>query len=111
MILPLADGKYRRIGRLFVGLLGFSALAIWAFHFYLWYQYDGAAPLQPDVSSGRLHPLNTHGHVVYLTKNEDGRLAGLTILTFFLFGIAFLINAFFVEGFSNKKMPWEKKQW
>ena len=90
------------------GLLGSMALAISLFHFYLWYQYDGTRPRRPDASSGRLYPLNTHGHLVYLNKQEDARLTGLTVLTFGLFGTAILIDVLFVARRTN---PWEKKQW
>ena len=90
------------------GILGFMALAIWLFHFHLWYQYDGTRPLRPDASSGRVYPLNTHGHVVYLNKEEDARLTSLTVSTFGLFGTAILIDVLFVALKTN---PWEKKQW
>jgi hypothetical protein len=109
--LPLANGKYDRHGRRLVTFISFSALAIWLFHFYLWYQYDGTRPVRPDASSGRLYPLNTHGHCVYLTKPEDFRLTGLAVLTFVLVIIAIVVNGLFVEGFSRTKMPWEKRQW
>ena len=108
MNLPLANGKYRRSGRMLAGLLGIMALAISLFHAYLWYQYDGTRPLRPDASSGRLYPLNTHGHVVYLNKQEDAKLTRLTILTFSLFGTAILMDLLLVVRKTN---PWEKKQW
>jgi hypothetical protein len=106
--LPLVNGNYRKSGRVLAGLLGSMALAIWLFHFYLWYQYDGTRPLRPDASSGRLYPLNTHGHFVYLNKQEVARLTALTVLTFGLFGTAILIDVLFVARRTN---PWEKKQW
>jgi hypothetical protein len=90
-------------------LLGFSALAIWLFHFHVWYQYDATRPRQPDASSGRFYAQNTHGHVVYLSKNEDERLTKLSILAFSLACIAGFIGILFDERITPA--PWEKKQW
>jgi hypothetical protein len=93
------------------GLLCSSALAIWLFHFYVWYQYDGTRPLRSDALSGRVYPLNTHGHVVYLNKEEDARLTRLTIVAVSLFGIGGLIEGLFASGFVASTKAWEKKQW
>jgi hypothetical protein len=111
MNLLLAKGKYRKSGHVVGGVLGFLALAIWLFHAWLWYRYDGTRPSLPDASIGAIYPLNTHGHVVYLTKPEDAWLTRLTIIAFGLFGIAFLIQGVFVGGFFPRVNPWEKKQW
>ena len=109
--LPLANEKRRTRGRTLSKLLGSVALAIWLFHFCLWYQYAGTRPRQPDAASGQLYPLNTHGTVVYLNKREDASLTGLTVLAVGLFGIAVLVNGVFADGFSERKMPWENKRW
>jgi hypothetical protein len=108
---PIANGKYRKPGGVLVGILGSLALAIWLFHFCLWYQYAATRPRQFDASSGRLYPLNTHGSVVYLNKDEDTRLTGLTVFAFSLFAIAFITHGVLVDGFFKRTMPWEKKQW
>jgi hypothetical protein len=94
-------------------LLCFSGLAVWLFHFYVWYQYDATRPRQPDALSGSVLAQNTHGHVVYLTKEEDARLTRLTVLAIGLFGTGFLIRGLFVENIVWRKNPppWEKKQW
>jgi hypothetical protein len=110
--LPVANGKYRKSGHRLAVFLGGSALAVWIFHFCLWYQYDGTRPVQPDAFSGRVYPLNTHGHFVYLDEREDSTLTGLTVLAVSLFGIGFVIEGLCVEGFSQRRTsPWEKKQW
>jgi hypothetical protein len=106
--LPLANGKYRKPARIVAGLVAFAALAIWLFHFYVWYQYVGTRPRLRDASSGRLYPLNTHGYVVYLNKEEDANLARMTAVAVGLFGTAILIDVLLV---AQKKNPWEKKQW
>jgi hypothetical protein len=113
MSFPIANGKYRKPARILASLLCFSGLAIWLFHFYVWYQYDGTRPRHPDTASGRVYSQNTHGHVVYLTKEEDARITKLTILAFSLFGAGFLIAGLFVEKIAWRRSPapWEKRQW
>jgi hypothetical protein len=108
MKLPLANGKYRKPCHVVAGILGFFALAIWFSNVYIWLEYDRSRPLLPDASVGRVYPLNSHGHVVYLTQNENSRLTRLTILAVILFGIAVLIEGLFVNGFFRKVKPWEK---
>jgi hypothetical protein len=109
----LAKGKYRKLARVIASILCITALAIWFFHFYVWYQYDGTRPVKPDVPSGRVFEQNTHGHVVFLTKEEDARLTRLTLLFVSLFVTGFLVNGLLAEGFHWRKSPapWEKKQW
>ena len=97
MKLPLANGKYRKRALLPATILGYSALAVWIFHFYLWCQYDATRPARPDAVAGRSYPLNSHGHVVYLTKAEDGNLSRLTIVAFGLFALAFVVSSLWVE--------------
>ena len=108
--LPLAE-KYRKSVRMVASSLCFSGLAVWLFHFYFWYQYDATRPRQPHALSGRLYAQNTHGHVVYLTKEEHARLTKLTILAFSLFGTGVLIGGLLVESWRKSAAPWEKKQW
>jgi hypothetical protein len=107
--LPLAKGKYRKPARMLSALLGFSALAVWLFHFHVWYQYDATRPHKPDASSGRSYAQNTHGHIVYLTAEEEAWLTKLSILAFSLACIAGFIGILFDERFTPA--PWEKKQW
>jgi hypothetical protein len=113
MKLPLGNAKHRKLARAISSFLGISGLAVWFFHFYVWNQYDQTRPTHADYSSGRVHGLNNHGHVVYLTDEEDTRLTKLTILAFGLIGCGFLTTALFVAApsdWNKKRMPWEKKQ-
>jgi len=113
MKLPLGNPKYRKLARAISSFLGISGLAVWFFHFYVWNQYDQTRPIHADYSSGRVHGLNNHGHVVYLTDEEDARLSNLRILAFSLFGGGFLTAALFVAApsdWNRKRTPWEKKQ-
>ena len=93
-----------------VNLFGSMALAIWIFHFCLWYQYAGTRTRRSDVASGRLYPLNTRGSVVYLNKRENSNLIALTVLTVDLFGIAVLANGIFVDESLERTMPCQKKR-
>jgi hypothetical protein len=113
MKLPLGNPKYRKLARAVSSFLAISGLAVWLFHFYVWNQFDQTRPIHPNYSSGQVHGLNNHGHVVYLTDEEDARLTSLRILAFSLFGGGFLTAALFVTAPSdwNKKgRPWEKRQ-
>ncbi len=87
------------------------ALGVWLFHFYVWYQYDGARPQRPEPSTGRVFAQNTHGHVVYLTKTEDTRLTKLTIIAFSLFASSGVIYYVILGERHRKPQPWDKKQW
>ena len=111
MKLPLANGKYRKPSHVVAGILAFLALAIWFSNVYMWFEYDRTRPVLPDASVGRVYPLNSHGHVVYLTQYENSRLTRLTVLAATLFGIAVIIEGLFVNGFFRRIKPWEKKQW
>ena len=113
MKLPLGNPKYRKSARGIASFLGFSGLAVWFFHFYVWNQYDQTRPTHADYSIGRVHGLNNHGHVVYLTDEEDAGLTNLRILAFSLFGGGFLTTILLVVApseWNKKPMPWEKKQ-
>ena len=113
MKLPLAGGKYRKPARIIAMLLGYSGLALWFYHFYVWYQYDGTRPRIPDAMSGRVLPQNTHGHVVYLTVGEQSRLrniailAGILLMTGILSGILFSSDHFW----RKRPKPWEVRRW
>jgi len=110
--LPLANGKYRKPAIVLANGLCVAALAAWLFHLYIFFQYDDTRPRVPDKSIGRVYPQNNHGHVVYLTKEEDHRLTKLTITAFGLFCFGALVGHLFVEEMSwKRKQPWEKKQW
>jgi hypothetical protein len=56
------------------------ALASWILSFVLWYHYALTRPDVRQPESGRIHALNTHGSVVYLTSHECILLYGLMAL-------------------------------
>ena len=102
MNFPLAKGKYSKPARTLARILGFMGLAVWLFYFYIWYQYDATRPRQPDALAGRLYAQNSHGHVVYLTKEEDAKLTRLNMLALSLVLAGFLTLPFAVlDRFPN----------
>jgi hypothetical protein len=109
--LPLAKGKYSKPAVLFGRILAYTGLAFWLFHFYVWYQYDATRPRQPDASAGRLYAQNTHGHVVYLTKEEGARLTNLSILALSLLLSGGLCLPLFVEKtvWIKSLAPWKRR--
>jgi hypothetical protein len=113
MKLPLANGKYRRPAAIISKLLLFSALAVWFFHFYVWYQYDGTRPSAPDVASGRVLAQNSHGHVVYLTVEEKNRLRNIVVAAGLLLVTGILVGTLFAPDAVWKKppKPWEVRRW
>jgi hypothetical protein len=91
--------------------LSYIGLAIWIFHFFVWYQYDGTRPTRQDMDSGRIYPQNTHGHVVYLTKEENTRLNGMGELGLGLMLCGILTGYTFVDRFhwQGGRAPWQNR--
>lgn len=53
-------------GRVVVSL----AVMAWIGFLGLWLRYSDTRPTLELPAQGRLYPLNTHGHIVYLTRHE-----------------------------------------
>ena len=106
--LPLAKGKYRKPGEIFGKVLGYCALAILAFLWYLFLQYDTTRPTRPEASSGRIYSQDNKGHVVFLTKKEDNNKTVLEILAGSAFGAMLLVDLLFVGELLREKKPWER---
>jgi hypothetical protein len=68
------------------------AVAIWFGFFCLTLHYDDTRPTVRKPDQGRVYALNNHGHVVYLTANEENNLHNLEFLAITLFVTAFLID-------------------
>ena len=113
MRLPLANGKYSKQAKTVSLVLGFSALAVWLFHAYIYFQYDGTRPRIPDVASGRVIEQSNHGHIVYLTATEHSRLTKITIVAVALFVLSSFVRGFFshLGFFDRKPRPWEVRRW
>jgi hypothetical protein len=111
MRLPLANGKYHKVASRIANTLAFLALITWLYSFVIYYRYDASRPTRSDTASGRTYLQNEHGHVVYLTREEDRGITEIRALTLFFFLVGFTVHALFVENPFRLKAPWEKKQW
>jgi hypothetical protein len=113
MKLPLANGKYRKQGKIVSRLLLFSALAVWFFYIWVFEHYDGTRPCVPDVASGRVLPQNNHGHIVYLIAEEHDRLRNIVIVAGVLLVTGVAIGTLFAPDSVWKKppKPWEVRRW
>jgi hypothetical protein len=61
------------------------------------------APTQPDPLTGRIYPLNNHGHVTYLTRREDRTRKALFVAAVTLATTAIFIDWRTGSGRSNRK--------
>src|SRR5262245_14371867 len=63
--------RWARPQWLFIARL-FQAAAILATlsSIYFWYSYAWAGPKIPQVATGHVYALNTHGNIAYLTRSE-----------------------------------------
>ena len=68
---PIVVEDLMRRLRLISRTLVASALLVWAYFYYLSNHYDDTRPTVADEVSGRVYPLKSHGHVVYLTMTEE----------------------------------------
>jgi hypothetical protein len=109
-----ARKKYHKPARILAFALVWGGLAVWLYHFHVYYKYDETQPLVEDFASGRIYPQNNHGHVVYLTKEEGNRLTKLTAVAFSLIISGFLVGRYFVGkdefGLRRTPKPWEIKR-
>ncbi|RON15885.1 hypothetical protein BK662_12500 [Pseudomonas frederiksbergensis] len=72
-------------------VMGVLTLGFWLSSFFVWKYFDSHGLRTPDLQSGKIYPLNTHGSVVYLTLHEHYFLYGLIIasIVFFLLSVVF----------------------
>src|ERR1700730_10437636 len=80
--------------KLFPKILGWFAFLVWLSFIYLFLQYDATRPTTPQPTQGRVVSSNNHGHVTYLTEQEEGYLHSLQIGAISLFVIAALMGYF-----------------
>ncbi len=58
-----------------------ALVASFAVYVGLWTYYDHTRPTAAEPAHGRIHPLNSHGSIVYLTLEESDYLRDLGWLT------------------------------
>jgi hypothetical protein len=66
-----------------VQAIGLIMLAAWL---YLFYASWGSGLRTPDAASGRVYPINNHGKMTYVNRNESLLLDALGWGGFILFG-------------------------
>ncbi len=64
----------RKMLKIFAGLLIVLGISIGISFVYLQTHYADTLPREPKQSEGRVHLLNVHGTIVYLTESEKSRL-------------------------------------
>jgi len=73
-------------------IFGAASLVIALADLWLWNRYAATFPSLADATAGRVYPLNTHGHIVFLTTAEHTRLYALIFSSVTLFLVAVLID-------------------
>ena len=56
--------------------------------------FDHTRPIQPSAENGRTIPHNNHGHIIYLTQDEENRLTVLREIPIGLALIAIVVAYF-----------------
>jgi hypothetical protein len=82
---------------------GVGALSMWLGYIGMFGHYDSTRPTKPDASMGTVIPQNNHGHLVYLTEQEEARLLGLQRLSIGLALVGVLSMYFYKRA--TGKMP------
>lgn len=80
------------LAKILPAALGVFALLLWASSLSLFYQYDATRPTSPEPFEGRVFSQNNHGHVVYLTAEENLRTNFMNWVAFGIFMIGALIQ-------------------
>jgi hypothetical protein len=87
--------NFKKIVAIFIGIIILTCL-IWAVYLSMDYAYS--RPQNPQSEIGRIYPLNVHGTIIYLTKDEDLQLKLLVLIGGIFFFIGFfytlLVNPF-----------------
>lgn len=74
------------------GLLAFLALESWFGFIGLFLHYDVTRPTVRQPNAGKVYPSNNHGHVVYLSEQDEHRLNLLQGVALSLFVIAVMLD-------------------
>lgn len=84
---------FARIARLLTTVFSITGFALLFLNISLIYHYDENRPKVSQPAAGRIYPLNTHGSIVYLTKNEQTTLDMTWVGFFACFGVAMCLDA------------------
>src|SRR5712692_4721351 len=84
----------RRVLIVIVRTMGISALLTWFAYVATSLHFDATRPIQSSAEIGRTIPHNNHGHIVYLTHDEEHRLLVLREIPIGLALIAIVVAYF-----------------
>ena len=82
-------------------IFGCLAIVFWFSSIWLWMNLDAHSSGSARPGQNYVHPLNTHGHVVYISDRQSFMLHGLMILGALFFILASLTYVF--ELISSKR--------
>jgi hypothetical protein len=84
----------QRILIVIVKAMGIGVLLTWFGYVGTSLHFDGTRPTQANPASGRTIPKNNHGHIVYLTQDEENRLVVLREIPIGLALLAIVVGYF-----------------
>lgn len=70
----MAPTVWRPVWKRLAAILVAACLLLVLGNTFLWYHFASTRPTVADSKAGRVHALNTHGSIVYLTGMEQTRL-------------------------------------
>ena len=80
-------------------IVGAISLTIWILaNSVIWYHYAGTRPAEPNLATGNVYALNTHGSVVYLTITDCIVLYGTLAAGVIGTGCAVLVTYVATDG-------------
>jgi len=92
MAKDLSASPLVRFARFSSRVVGYSALASWFGFIALFLHYDATRPTVPQPNEGRVYPSNNHGHVVYLSEQDEHQLNLLQMTAFGLVVVVGLLE-------------------
>ena len=84
--------RFARLAKASSRFLAFSALVSWFGFIGLFCHYDAVRPAVPLPNEGKVYPSNNHGHVVYLSEQDEHQLNLLQGAAFWLFMVAVVLD-------------------
>jgi hypothetical protein len=82
-------------------VIGITSLLAWFGFIAVFEHFDATRPTKADAKVGRVIPQNNHGHIVYLTEQEEKNKQDLQYIAFGLF-LATTVAAYFHKKASSR---------
>jgi hypothetical protein len=83
-----------RVWKIILKTTGIGGLFVWFVFIGAFEHFDATRPIKQDAQEGRVIPQNNHGHIVYLTREEDGHLRLMQQISLWLFLTAIIAACF-----------------